>query len=113
MSREATDMHARSDTNNDLITNKNRQSDAVRAPVPHELLDDIAAGLGSHNDSLLFSGSIFVLCFLVFLIGYAQSLYALAFLGFAALCLPYRVASFVARKWTFFLVDFCYVSMSM
>ena len=29
---------------------------------------------------------------------------------FAAISLPLRVIDFVSRKWSFFLLDFCYVS---
>lgn len=79
-------------------------------PSPGKVLEEVTTEVASHNDSLLFSGGLGVLCIFVATIAYAPALCPLVYLGFAALCLPYRVASFASRKWAFFLVDFCYVS---
>ncbi|KAG2447500.1 hypothetical protein HYH02_007426 [Chlamydomonas schloesseri] len=57
---------------------------------------------------LLYFGGCLVLSGLVGLVCFAPALCPLAFLGFVATCLPYRVFSFTKRKWAFFLVDYCY-----
>ncbi|GFR48508.1 hypothetical protein Agub_g10172 [Astrephomene gubernaculifera] len=78
------------------------------SPTSAALLDDIACGLASHGDSLFFTGGAVFLCLLNFILGFAPALCPLLYLLFAAVCLPYRVVNFTKRKWTFFLVDFCY-----
>ncbi|KAG2425765.1 hypothetical protein HXX76_013391 [Chlamydomonas incerta] len=71
-------------------------------------LNAIARQQGAHGASLRYFGGCLVLAGLVALLCFAPALVPLAFLGFVATCLPYRVWSFTRRKWVFFLVDYCY-----
>ncbi len=65
---------------------------------------------GCHRESFQYAFGTAALLSLVFVTASAPAMLPLVFLGFAAIVLPYRVLNFVSRKWTFFLVDFCYVS---
>ena len=66
---------------------------------------------GSHADSVAFTAGIALVVFLSYALGAAPSFLPLLFLAFAASAGPLRIASFVNKRWTFFLVDMCYVSI--
>ena len=72
-----------------------------------KLLKDV----GSKEESNLYAAGALVFGFGLFLAGAAPWLLPACFLLFAALCLPWRAYSFAKRKWSFFLLDFCYVRL--
>ncbi|GLC33074.1 hypothetical protein PLESTB_000373300 [Pleodorina starrii] len=96
-------INARSNSSEDVSIQ--RDSDDL---IVEKLVNQVAKELNSGNDALHFTAGIIALCLVVSLVAYSPTLCPLVYLGFAALCLPYRVVSFASRKWTFFLVDFCY-----
>jgi hypothetical protein len=73
----------------------------------HKLLKDV----GSKEESNLYAAGALVFGFGLFIAGAAPFLLPACFLIFAAVCLPWRAYTFTRRKWGFFLLDFCYVSV--
>ncbi len=80
------------------------------SPKPGRALPAAVSTCGSHADSLAFTAGIFIVAALSYAVGSAPALLPLFFLAFAVTAGPQRVATFVAKRWTFFLVDMCYVS---
>eukprot|EP00951_Prasinocladus_malaysianus_P045823 scaffold619148_cov47-Prasinocladus_malaysianus.AAC.1 len=65
-------------------------------------------GLGSHDDTVNFAVGATLFGLLFFVAGAAPGLLPLCYIGFFLYMVPSRTAYFVARKWQFFLIDFCY-----
>ena len=70
-------------------------------------------GTSSKKQAHNLSGGILVFGGLLFLCGSAPWCLPWLFILFFAICMPWRVVEFVRNKWTFYLVDFCYVSISL
>lgn len=68
----------------------------------------IARSLGRRVDSLKYTGGCIVMGGLLFCLGAAPQAIPALYLLFIATALPWRIISFVQRKWVFFLLDYCY-----
>ena len=66
---------------------------------------------GSKQDSQSFAVGILVFGALAFVCGSAPWLLPALYLAFASVALPWRVHQFYRKRLTFFLLDFCYVSI--
>ncbi|GIM01115.1 hypothetical protein Vretimale_5960 [Volvox reticuliferus] len=103
MNRKTVKICANSNTNEDKNFNENFNGLQLE-----KILARTATETKTGRDAVGFTGGVIELCFLVGIISYSPTLCPLVYLGFAAVYLPYRIISFSTRKWTFFLVDFCY-----
>ncbi|PNH10790.1 hypothetical protein TSOC_002421 [Tetrabaena socialis] len=70
--------------------------------------DNLTDAAGTRSDALAFFYGLLFLLGLVAVLVYSPSLIPLAYLGFAAIAFPHRVITFHKKRWTFYLVDFCY-----
>ena len=66
---------------------------------------------GSKQDSQSFAVGILVFGALTFVCGRAPWLLPALYLAFVSVALPWRVHQFYCKRLTFFLLDFCYVSI--
>ena len=94
--RQRTPQSARGNGQQTLSTDLNR------------LLKDV----GSRKESNLYAAGTLVYGAGLFIAGAAPWLLPACFLLFSAICFPWRVYTFLKRKWGFFLLDFCYVRPS-
>lgn len=112
MSRKAVKIHASSNTSDENKKMKEELSLASNISL-ETLLEQVATELKSGSDAALYTVGTIGICLLVSLVSYSTALCPLVYLGFTFIVLPYRVVSFWRRRWTFFLVDFCYVSKGL
>eukprot|EP00798_Chlamydomonas_sp_ICE-L_P030447 gene30447-35457_t len=90
--------------------NASRTTQVSKIDLP--VLEAVARTLSEPLNPLWFTAGSCVFGALLLLLGAAPGLLPHVFLVFFATALPWRAFSFVRRKFTFFLVDYCYVSAS-
>ena len=92
------------------ITARNGSSAPVQCSQHAKSVNVVAKQLSCKHEPLHLTLGYSVFGLLVFALCAAPSSVPLLYLAFSAVCLPWRVASFISRRLTFFLLDFCYVS---
>eukprot|EP01025_Chloroclados_australasicus_P068792 TRINITY_DN958_c0_g1_i3.p2 TRINITY_DN958_c0_g1~~TRINITY_DN958_c0_g1_i3.p2 ORF type:complete len:486 (+),score=50.96 TRINITY_DN958_c0_g1_i3:89-1459(+) len=87
-----------------------RQSQHGMEPSQKLLKELLTAvkGIGSLRNSYLFAGGSIYFGMLLFVAGAMPWALPLFYLMFCVVCLPQRALVFHRRKWTFFMIDFCY-----
>lgn len=76
-------------------------------------LNRLLKDVGSRKESNLYAAGTLVFGAGLFIAGAAPWLLPACFLIFSAICFPWRVYTFSKRRWGFFLLDFCYVRVSL
>lgn len=95
------------------LQTKQKQQEESKQVVSDDLVAIMKSmGTGSTRDSKNFTTGSLLFGLILFLSGSQPWLLPCCFLVFAAIALPWRMYDFHRMKWTFFLVDFCYVSFN-